>query len=81
MGTNSTEPPSLVTARRDAGNRSCKASFGEAHSIFSVITSLSLAQVTTRHSRPSSGSRFPISAIYSDRTNMPLTLVVWSARP
>jgi hypothetical protein len=45
-GTNSIEPPSLVTARRDAANRSCRASLGEVHSAFSVITSLSPARVT-----------------------------------
>ena len=61
--------------------RSCKPSRSVVHSAFSVITSVSPARVTTRRSRPSSGWRLPISAIYSGRTNMPLTLVVWSARP
>jgi hypothetical protein len=58
-GTNSTEPPSLVTAQSDAAKRSCKASFGEVHSAFSVVTSLSPPRVTTRRSRPSSGWRLP----------------------
>ena len=42
---------------------------------------LLVARVTTRRSRPISGWRCAISAICSGRTNMPFTLVVWSARP
>ena len=47
----------------------------------SVIASCSPSRVTTSRTRPSSGWRLAISATCSGCTNMPLTLVVWSARP
>ena len=47
----------------------------------SVIASCSPSRVTARRTRASSGWRLAISATCSGRTNMPLTLVVWSARP
>jgi len=46
-----------------------------------AIEAEATARVTTSRSRPSPGWRLPISTIWSGRTNMPLTLVVWSARP
>src|SRR5207237_2764629 len=79
--TSSTLPPSFVTARSVAESSSLSASLGDAHAAFSVITSLSPSRVTTRRKRSSPGWRLPISAICSGRTNMPLTLVVWSPRP
>src|SRR5262249_37077660 len=79
--TSFTSPPSFVTARSVATTASCKGAAGVAHSAIRVMTSCSPARATTSRNRPTSGWRWRIGAPGAGRTNMPLTLVAWSARP
>src|SRR3954451_4807549 len=80
-GTSSTLPSSFVTARRLAEIALRRGSVGDAASALNVMASASPWRVTTSRNRPSSGWPLAISAICSGRTNIPLTLVLWSARP
>ena len=80
--TSSTFPPSLVTARSDSGSAR-----PDAASCVRRSRPLASWRLSRPHGRPRvasvrrSGWRRPISATCSGRTNMPLTFVVWSARP